>query len=309
MSLLKNKNTRTAVLLFATAAMSIIGCKKDPVVTPTPPTPPTPPTTKTEVVLKINDFLPLSAKQEEEVVINGDGFTKSIDSVTVQFSDGPAIKPKSTNGTQMIVIVPSSAKDGPLTVAVLNKTPVKSAQGFTYVPTTTNPGTNPGGNPGTNPGGNPGGTNYVVKTATISGVSITTQLVNGKLTPVITKYSNGSGTVIDLRTPGTDLNVTWANANDYKIEMSGNTPMIAFNNAPSKVVANAADSLSSPTVKITGFKNEAYNQLNLILVKDNTEQAGKISFLSQPAQSILTNDNVKSVLNGTMKKQSITLNY
>lgn len=305
MSLLKNKNTRTAVLLFAATAMSVLGCKKDPVITPTPPTPPTPPT-KTEVVLKINDFLPLSAKQEEEVTINGDGFTKSIDSVTVQFADGPAIKPKSTNGKQMIVMVPSSAKDGPLTVAVLNKTPVKSAQGFTYVPTTTNPGTNPGGNPGTNPGGNPGTKPYVVKTVSASDIALTTTTVDGKLKASIIQLSNGEGTSIDLRT-GTGITVEWVNADDYTVEMSGNTPFLAFKNVKKKIANQvvASDSTTSVTAKLKGFKDQAYNQLNIIVIDNGVTQGGTITYQSQPNPALLTKENVKSSLNGAFKVQKV----
>src|SRR5690606_15399051 len=79
----------------------------------------------------ISDFSPTEGQSGTEVTINGSGFGRVNDSLTVLFN-GAIAEVLKRDANQLLVVVPQGAGTGPVTVQVNNKTGTGGV--FTYIP-------------------------------------------------------------------------------------------------------------------------------------------------------------------------------
>jgi hypothetical protein len=147
---------------------------------------------------------------------------------------------------------------------------------------------------------------YVVKTVGINSIGMFTKLVSGKMMLDNAHLTDGAGTVVDLSSAGNDLTVEGANFDNASIDKSSNYPVASF---PKYTLAKAikdvvdADSAKAPTIKLKGFKNASYDQVNLVLVQDGTFGAQTVGYKNV---TNLTQADINSSVNG---KTSATLAF
>jgi len=225
-----------SLLLF----IVVISCSKTS--SSTEPTTPS----QSNTALTIAGFAPASATAGMEVTINGTGFGTDINAVAVTFGSASGIKPKSVSATQIVVIVPASAKTGKIGVSINNGTVVYSNDIFTL---TEDPNA------------------YTVKTVGITRIRYV--MTDNKLT-LAELFGGGNKVIIKA---GNDYSMEFVNAKNTvpDVDQYPDAFPNAFYNSPNAVIDNAnPPDTNGVVIKLKGFKKSitGYDQLNLVMCYD-----------------------------------------
>lgn len=157
----------------------------------------------------------------------------------------------------------------------------------------------------------PASTPYVVKTLGASNAAAWTTNKDGKLSPFEITVSDGAGNVIQLEHTGSEIySISIENIDEPKINEDGSYLRLTFpKQYMRKSVADVtpSDSLKAPTIKVKGFKNQSFNQLNFVLVDDGVSLAQSISFKSLKQTSQLNMDGIRSTFSGKIGIARLTI--
>jgi len=230
-----------AYFYFILIFIALSSCSKNNTPTPEPPKPVDPVIVVTTHT--VTSFTPASAEIGQEVTINGTNFGSDASKVSIVFSNGISITPKSVTPNQIVFVVPANGISGLLSV-VIGQATIKTATSFTW----------------TDPKA------YVVKSIGIGRVMVS---VDDDYKLFVAELYGSGNRVILKRGVGNKMAFTGASINSIlpdKFYPDGYLPYLE------KPIDNGNQSIDtsgvySTVIKLKGFDKAktGYNQLNLVL--------------------------------------------